>query len=59
VATLLIEEGGSAFFPWILIAPDDYSILVLPEIEDALTLFDIFHQMLFNSQIVVGIIACP
>ena len=35
MATLLLQEGGSAFFPGILIAPNDHRILVLPQVEDA------------------------
>ena len=59
MTTLLSKEGGSAFFPWILIAPDDYRVLILPEIEDTLPLFHRFQQMLFHSQIVVGVITYP
>jgi len=52
---LLLEQGGSTFFPCILILADDHSILILPKEEDASILFHGFHQILLGSKIQVGI----
>ena len=45
-----LRRGGAA---------DNYRILVLPENEDLQTLFHCFQQMLFQSQISIGVIAYP
>jgi regulator of RNase E activity RraA len=54
-AALLLEEGGFAFFPGILILADNHGVFILPEVQDALTFCYTFQQNLLYRQIVVGI----
>ena len=59
MTTLLSQEGGSAFFPWVLVAADDHGVPVLPEVEDALAFLYAFQQGLLHRQIIVGVVADP
>ena len=52
---LLLEQGGSALFPCILILANDHCILILPKEEDAFILFHGFHQILLGGKIQIGI----
>ena len=52
---LLLQQGDSAFSPGILIASDDNGVLILPEVQNAAVLWNVFQKILFSSQILIRI----
>ena len=53
-AALLLEKGGSAFHPGVLIFADDHGVLVLPEVEDY-SIFCLGQKEFFDGQVPAGI----
>ena len=46
-----------AFLPWILVASDDDSMLVLPQVEDALGFSAVEHQVFLHGKIGVRVVS--
>src|SRR5699024_9259778 len=54
-APLLLQQGGAALQPGVLVAADDHGVLVLPQVEDAAALLHRPQQQLLHRQVAVGV----